>query len=163
MSTTRLPYVIDALVDGLRALTGYRAPDEASGTPVFDGPEYAITGDMPVTWVAVGWSGDPDAPQTGADGGQVIASLGNRSREETGLVRMRVVSQAGDRDMKARRDAAFAVMADVENLVRTDPLIGLDPVWMREAEIGDRYTIQQEFAEGPVCIVDFAVTYRARI
>lgn len=162
--TSRLPYVIDGLVAALRATTGYRDPETAlPGIPVFDGPEYGITADRAFTWLCVGWSGDPDTPEDAGDAGQVIAALGNRQREETGAIRLRAVSSSGDRDMKACRDAAFAVMGTVEQLCRTTPQLGLDPAWMREAQIADRYRLRQSYDSGAVFELDFTVGYRARI
>jgi hypothetical protein len=148
----------------MRAQAGYRDPESAtSGIPVFDGPEYGITGDNADTWLCVGWSGDPDAPQSGASASQTIATLGNRSREEIGSINLRAMSQKGDRDIQARRNAAFAVMGDLETLLRNDPLIGLSPLWMREAQIGERYSIEQRFDGGAQFTLDFVIFYRARI
>lgn len=162
--TSRLPYVIDGLVTLLRAQSGYRDPEATTtGIPVFDGPQYGITGDRTTTWVCVGWSGDPESPTEGASAAQVIATLGNRAREETGSVALRVVSQAGDRDMQSRRNAAFTAMGVLETALRNDPLAGLNPDWMREAQVGDRYTVEQRFDAGAVFVLDFAVLYRARI
>jgi hypothetical protein len=162
--TSRLPAVIDGLVAALRATSGYRDPETAvSGIPVFDGPQYGISGDRVATWLCVGWSGDPDAPEDAGDAAQTIAALGNRQREEIGTIKMRAVSSSGDRDMRARRDAAFAAMGTVEQLCRTTPQLGLDPAWMREAQIADRYRWRQHYDEGAVCELDFTVEYRARI
>lgn len=164
MTTSRLPYVIDALVAALRATSGYRAPTATtSGIPVFDGPEYGITADRAQTWLCVGWSGDPDAPQDGGEASQVIASLGNVQREEAGSIPIRIVSQSGDRDMQARRLAAFAAMGTVETYVRTTPRLGLDPSWMREAHFAGRYSYRQRYDSGAVFELDCAVDFRARI
>lgn len=164
MTTSRLPYVIDALVTLLRATSGYRDPESTgAGIPVFDGPEYGIVGDRATTWLCVGWSGDPDAPQDGGEASQVIASLGNVHREETGSIPLRVVSQSGDRDMQARRNAAFAAMGAVEDLVRGTPQLGLDASWMREAHLSGRYSYRQEYNAGAVFTLDFPIAFRARI
>lgn len=164
--TSRVPLVVDALVDLLRATAGHYDPTSASSAgavPVFDGPEYGITSDRVVTWLAVGWSGDPDAVEDGGDTGQRIAALGNRSRDEVGSVRCRVVSQSGDRLMKPVRDAAFAEVAVVEQLLRTNPTLGLNQGWMSHAEVGEQWRWRQEYKAGAVVTIDFPVLFKARI
>lgn len=167
MRTASLPAVLDALVTLARASAGHRDPEaRLSGVPVFDGPQYGITADRAGTWLAIGWSGEPDAPEDAGDGEQTIATIGNadRTRDDGGEIRCRAVSQSGDRAaMKAARDAAFAEMALLETICRTNPTLGLDPSWMRRATVSGRYSIRQEYAAGPVCTLDFLIEYKARI
>lgn len=167
MTTARLPAVLDALVALARAEPGHRDPESAtSGVPVFDGPQYGITSDRLTTWLAIGWSGDPDSPEDAAEAGQTIGTIGSaaRTRDELGEIRCRAVSQTGDRAApKATRDAVFAEMAVMETICRTNPTLGLDPSWMRRATIANRYSIRQENKAGPVCTLDFVIEFRTRI
>lgn len=162
---SRLPYVIDALVALARALPGHRSPEATTaGVPVFDGPEYGITSDRAATWVAVGWSGDPDQPEDAGEAAQTTEALGDKQRGEAGSIRVRVVSQLGDRGgMKTCRDAAFAEMAAIESMIRADPRLGLSPTWMSKAEMSNRYSYRQEMAAGPVFTLTFEVGFLARI
>jgi hypothetical protein len=160
--TSRVPLVVDALVNAGRAFTGHRAPTAAtSGVPVFDGPEYGITSDRAVTWAAVGWSGMPGAAEDAGDAGQRTAALGDRKREERGGVRLRICSQIGDRkaDMKVVRDFAFDEFALWENYVRTTPRLGLSPQWMQHAEIARDYTWRQEINAGPIVTINAYVVF----
>jgi hypothetical protein len=167
--SSRLPQVIDALVSLARALPGHRDPESetvTSGVPVFDGPSYGITSDRAVTWIAVGWSGDPDAPEDAGGAMQVTAALGDKQRDEAGSIRVRVVSQTGDRRgaaMKTCRDAAFAEMALIEGLCRSTPRLGLSPTWMAKSQVDNRYTYRQEIIAGPVFTLTFEVGFVARI
>jgi hypothetical protein len=164
--SSRLPAVIDALVGLCRAASGHRDPESTTitvGVPVFDGPEYGITGDRATAWLAIGWSGDPDQPEDGGDAEQVIAALGNRSRAEAGSIRCRACGQTGDRDMASARNAAFTEMAVVESICRNTPTLGLTQAWMMHAEIGDRYMYRQEYNAGAVFTLDFRVVFKARI
>lgn len=167
MRTASLPYVLDALVALARASAGHRDPEAlVSGIPVFDGPQYGITSDRAGTWLAIGWSGEPDSPEDAGDGEQAIATIGNaaRSRDDDGEIVCRAVSQSGDRTgIKIARDAVFAEMALLETICRTNPTLGLDPSWMRYARLTRRYSIRQEYAAGPVCTLDFFVGYKSRI
>jgi len=167
MSTARLPYVIDALVSLARAASGHRAPEAvAAGVPVFDGPEYGITADRVTTWLAVGWSGEPDAPEDAADAEQTIGPIGNaaRARDERGEIPCRAVCQTGDRAApKLARDAVFTEMAVLEAICRTNPTLGLDPSWMRYASVTGRYSLRQENDAGSKCTLDFTVGFRTRI
>jgi hypothetical protein len=166
--TSRVPSVIDALLAAWRAVPGHYDPMADTPTerlvPVFDGPEYGITADRVVTWGAVGWAGDPDTEEDGGDADQNIAALGNRSRDEVGSIRCRIVSQTGDRaPIKAARDAAFAEFAVVENLCRTTPTLGANQGWMSHVEVTRGYRWRQEYREGPLVTIDFTVLFKARI
>jgi hypothetical protein len=167
MTTARLPYVIDALVSLARAATGHRDPEStATGIPVFDGPQYGITSDRVTTWLAIGWSGEPDAPQDAAEGEQTIGPIGNvaRARDERGEIPCRALCQTGDRaPPKAARDVVFAEMAVLENITRTNPTLGLDPSWMRYSYIMNRYSLRQENDAGSKCTLDFTFGFRTRI
>lgn len=162
--TSRIPAVIDGVVAAMRSLPGYRDPEATTtGVPVYDGPMVGVSGDRESTWVCIGWSGTPDTEETSGTAQQTIATLGNRIREETGQITVRVVSQSGDTDSKGRRDAAFTVLGDLEDAVRDDPRLALDPTWMREIHMSGEIQVNQYFGAGPVCEITTSLGYRARI
>jgi hypothetical protein len=172
MATTQWAAVVDALVAAMRATTGYRSPYSGnSGNTVFDGPEYGLTEEHSETFLVIGWAGDPDSPEDSGQSQQTTAALDRtaRPREERGTVNCRAVSQVGDaslsdRSVKDVRDAALAVIADVEASLRTDPTLGLvPPLALLVAEMGGTFTPRQYMNAGAVCEIDFQVTYRARI
>jgi hypothetical protein len=167
MTTARIPDVIDALVALARAASGHRDPEAVtSGIPVFDGPQYGITSDRVTTWLAIGWSGEPGLPEDAADAEQTIGPIGNavRARDERGEIPCRAVCQTGDRAAPKRaRDAAFAEMAVMEDITRTNPTLGLDPSWMRLSYVTGRYSLRQENDAGSKCTLDFIVGFRTRI
>lgn len=161
---TRLLTVARQLAALQRARPGFRAPDaETSGTPVFLGPVYGITGDHAATWLAVLWAGTPDRTTEAAESGQAAATLGNRGRDERGSIRCRARASTGDRDTAAVEAAVDVVLASFEDLLRTNPTLGLDQSWMRSAELGDGMRFTPRFGSGFTLDVDFTVTYRARI
>jgi hypothetical protein len=173
MATTQWAAVVDALVAAMRATTGYRSPYSGnSGNTVFDGPEYGLTEEHSETFLVIGWAGDPDSPEDSGQSRQTtgpLAANAGRPRDEEGVVNCRAVSQVGDasltdRSVKDVRDAALAVIADVEASLRTDPTLGLVPTLSRMvAEMGGTFTPRQYMNAGAVCEIDFQVTYRARI
>jgi hypothetical protein len=173
MATTQWAAVVDALVAAMRATTGYRSPYSGnSGNTVFDGPEYGLTEEHSETFLVIGWAGDPDSPEDSGQSRQTtgpLAANAGRPRDEEGVVNCRAVSQVGDasltdRSVKDVRDAALAVIADVEASLRSDPTLGLVPTLSRMvAEMGGTFTPRQYMNAGAVCEIDFQVTYRARI
>jgi hypothetical protein len=146
------------------ARPGFRAPETVSNdTPVFFGPVYGISGDHAAKWLAIGWAGTPTRVTEAGESGQSTATLGNRGRDERGVIRCRACAQTGDRATTATEDAVDVILASVEDLLRTNPTLGLDQAWMRSAEMGSDMRIQPRFASGFVLEVDFTITYRARI
>jgi hypothetical protein len=173
MATTQWAAVVDALVGAMRATTGYRSPYSGnSGNTVFDGPEYGLTEEHSETYLVIGWAGDPDSPEDSGQSRQTtgpLAANAGRPRDEEGVVNCRAVSQVGDssltdRSVKDVRDAALAVIADVEAVAAVGPDPRLVPTLSRlVAEMGGTFTPRQYMNAGAVCEIDFQVTYRARI
>lgn len=167
MATTKVAAVIEAAVDAIRALPGYRDPDDTTtaGIPVHDGPAYEVAGDNEPVWLCIGWSGD-DGGDESATSSQSTASLGGYQRDEAGTIACLVEARSGDGSQDAIRTVrteALAVVADVEDLLRTSPTVGLSQAWMRWAEVGGRTTLAQDMAEGARIRVAFEINYRARI
>lgn len=171
MRSSMWPDVVAALVDSLRAKTGYRTPgDDADpeAVLVLDGPEVGLTGDEAARYVVVGGTFEGDADH--GDSGQSIAVLGSYERDEEGMVICQVVARNGGIDVpgtvdtiRTLRAAAFGVLADVELLLRDSPTLGLTA--KRMVVQVDRVTPRQFETEdgGAVVAIEFVVQYQARI
>lgn len=153
MATSALPAVIDALVtlsrEALPALEVY------DGIGVSDDP-----GDFLMVGVE-----DPDIEGAAfsADVEQERADMGG-GRLETGTVTCCALSWRGSADQKAARDAAFATVAAVENILRTEATKTLGVSAVLKTEFGDRLTLSQaQDTSGASCMVIFSVAYLARI
>jgi hypothetical protein len=85
--------VVDALVTGLRAETGYSAPG-GTGIPVFDGP--TPTGDVPQQYIVVGSRGDDTT--AGSIETDWHAFGARADRDETGEVYLYAAAWSGDVD-----------------------------------------------------------------
>lgn len=152
MATSALPQVIDALVSLSGAAMG--------STKVRDG--LGVIGD-PGDYLMVGVE-DPDIEGAAfsADVNQSRATMSG-ARDEQGTVTCCALSWNGNADQKAARDAAFATVTAVENIVRTtSPTLGVSVVL--KTEFGDRLTVSQAQDEsGASCMVIFSVAYLARL
>jgi hypothetical protein len=166
-----------ALVDAMRAVPGYRGPDEAiSGEiTVYDGPEVDIPEEHPRRYLVIGHSGD-DQPESPGGAGQSIIALaaGTRPSEENGTLRCLAVCQSGEASLSADtvrtvRGEAYALLAAVDAVCRgasPGPTLGINPaagngqlLW---ALVTD-HRVNQLIADGAVCWIDFTITYKARI
>lgn len=166
-TSTRWAAVMDALVSLSRGMTGYRDPGAAVSAglrPVFDSILVGGTEDHASELLVVGWSGDPTRTEDAGESGQATATLGNRGRDESGRIKCLAQAWSGAvEDVAAVRGAAFDVLGDVEELLRTNPTLGLDQAWMRQAELGEGTRVELQQISGVRCRVEFSVTYRARI
>lgn len=165
------PLWIDALVIAMRAKSGYRSPVDYStvGVPVFDGPEIGLSGEDVSTYLVIGWSGDPDQPESPGNSVQEQATAGSsRNKDEKGVITCRAVCQLGDGDIasgavKRARDGAFAMLADVELFVRASPNMALGLTGtVRLGQITSNRT-EQWLNEGACCAVTFDIGYSSRI
>lgn len=152
MATSVVPALIDALVTNART--------NLPNLSVRDG--YGVTDD-PGDYLMVGVS-DPtaDAPATSADSQQQWASLGAMSRDEEGDVWCVAFSWTGNNDQKAARDAAYATVAAVENMVRADPTQGVSGVLWTSFGTNQNLTQDQD-EHGASAQVAFQIHFRARI
>lgn len=155
MGTSAIPQIIDALfAQATAALTdrlvvdGYGATDNASQNLLLIGVD------------------DPDttfAAQS-TDSTQGAATMAPaRSRDQNGTVTCAALSWSGGTDQKAVRDAAYATVAGVETLLRTDPKLGLSSFPYLVAEMGDERLMQNQFDDGVEALVIFLVKFRARL
>lgn len=147
---------VPALLDALVALFTAALPT----VTVFDGPGLsdATGGDYLFVGVA-----DPDS-----DGGDNAvestvewAGLGKSARYEQVVVRCAAVSWSGDEDVRARRVAAFAMFAAVEQALTSDPSVG-DVA--RFGGLATEHQLRQNITEnGAEAWVQFALSFTARL
>ncbi len=151
MATSVIPAVIDYLVAHASvALTGVR---------VYDGYD---SSDDPGDFLMVGVD-DPESPNAAfsADSTQDWAHANNTARDEMGDVTCAALSWNGIGDQKLARDAAFAITATVEVLLRADPTLGGIVLW---SSYGTTTQLtQQQSTNGVMALVVFKVHFRARI
>lgn len=153
MATSALPSVVDGLV----TLSTAALPNAL----VLDGP--GVTDD-PGNFLMIGVE-DPDIESAAfsADVSQERISMAG-GRQESGTITCCALSWNGDGSnagQKSARDAAFATVAVVENIVRvTSPTLGVSAV--RKTELGERLTVSQAQGDtGSSCMVIFSVAYLA--
>ena len=162
----------------MRARAGYQAPT-ASGTgiPVFDSVEVGLSNDTWPKILVVGWIGDPDdLPDPPGSTSQTIATLGTlRHRTEEGEVRLAAAVSYGDGlvgtgaadagTIGAARDEAFAIVNDVDAMVRADPTLGLQGAGYPHliAYVASVDQIVLWLNEGHKVRVEFTVHFEARI
>lgn len=129
MATSRWADALGAIVDTMRAVTGYGDPATlaAGEVPVFYGPEYLKHELSSVSsYLCLGWSGD-EPPEDAGSWDQTVAGMAatTRPRDENGEIRFRVVVQRGDLEFRTATEDALTVLADLETSVRDDPYSGL--------------------------------------
>jgi hypothetical protein len=154
-ATSRIPAALDAL----RAAAVAALPT----VTVVDGPPL----DWDTVQVAVNAVSDRQFLFVGALVGVDVAVVGEQefnaagavSRDERFTINCTAWCNAGESDVKARRDEAFAVVAAVEQFIRTDPSLGGAVLYARVAEVGRVGLRQTE--QGADATVEFTVACRA--
>lgn len=154
MLTSRVPAAVDALLAILRTAPGL------ADVAIVDGPP--TTNLTPLRYVFVGW-------QPGADAAvaltQAFNGAGARTRDEAFEIACYAEVRAGDTDIKARRDEAFALLAEVETALRasnaepTAPTLNGTVLWAH-LTAGDLRQVQ---SDGSLAGIAFTVTCQARI
>lgn len=156
MSTTsRLPATIDALVAAVTPVIG-------ATVNVVDGP--------PLSWQtlalaqgAVTQSGylfiGAQPNDDGGDAAQDFNAAGAVSRDEQITVWCGAYANSGDQVMKTARDAAFGIVAAVEQAIRTDPTLGNAVLYSRVDNSGKYHPRQTK--SGCDVFVVFSVAARA--
>ena len=152
MATSVIPALIDALVTNAKA--------NLADINVLDG--YGVTDD-PGDFLMVGVD-DPlrdDEAQSGTSQ-QSWANANGTARDEIGDVWCSAYSWNGNGDQKGARDAAYATVAAVENMLRANPALGV--AGLIYSEFGTSQTLTQNQDEhGASARVSFQVHFRARI
>lgn len=157
MGTSVVPQLIDALVSGLTTALA------TSNVRVIDG--YG-TGDDASDFLMVGID-DPTSsePAGAATAGQTPGPMATtRPRDQEGAVWCAAYSWNGDADQKAARDAAYSYVAAVENLLRSNPNLGIAAGGYFVAQMGsDERLMQNQNPNGAEAGVIFNITFTARI
>lgn len=151
---------IPAALDGLRA-----AVTAALGATVtvVDGPplEWAPL-KLPTDAVSerqVLLVGAMPGDDSAAEAVQDFSAAGNVARDELAVIHCTAWSGAGDQDIKGRRDEAFAIVAAVEQAVRTDPTLGGAVLYAGPVTV--TRTGLRQGQRGPDCVVEFDVQVRS--
>lgn len=154
MATSVVPALIDALLTEARAaLTDVRVYDVVGGI------------DDPGNYLMVGIE-DPlsEDADFSADSKQAWANATYTARDEEGEIACCAVAWNGDGNegAKAARDAVYAIVADVETVLRENPSLGVAGVlWTSCLTSGQLRQIPGESGAGAV--LAFRITFRARI
>lgn len=165
MGTSVWGAVVDALVDQARALPGYRDPadPDGEGTPVYDGAELLTTSEAPTRYLAIGLPVDIDEIVAGTSDQAFATFPASRSRDENGSVTCSAATTSGTGSQREARALTFAVLADVETLIRqlATPHLGVTGLLWAEAGALD---VDQWATDAGVCTgATFTIRYRARI
>lgn len=140
---SRVPEVIDALVQLARAESAYEAnTDHPHGVFVADGPQ--VTDDPAPDWLVIGFDGDPNGDFEAAQTVGGWSDLGT-SREEEFMVTVAAISNRGDVDIVAARKRVYDIAARVEAWLRVDPSLGLSAL---EAAIGGTRLVLDQTEDG---------------
>lgn len=172
MTETRLGQVIDALVNGLGATTGFRpsfSEEYATATTVWDGPEWQVVEDHGAGGnVVIGYSGPRGARSASATSTWAAGPIAgtNRPREEVTQVNCFATAQRHGTPRGARNEA-IAIVSAVAAFCRSDPSLGINT----SGTIGGVSTLTSltagsivQFADrGFTCEIDFTITYKARV
>ena len=153
--------VVFNLIDTLHTLSVAALPSVL----VLDG--MGVTDD-PGDFLMIGVE-DPDVDgfSDSAESQHTWAGRGNRARDEVGSVSCCALSwngDSGDAAQKAARDAAQAIVAAVETLVRTDPNLGAAVAGLQWVRFGERLVLRQiQTDTGAVALVYFQIAFQARL
>lgn len=155
MVTSRVPAAVAALLDILRA-----APSLAE-VHIEDGPTAVNYSDL--DRIYVGWQPNADSAVAAQ---QDFNSAGARTRDESFTIACYAESRSGDKDMEARRERVYEIVAVVEDALRatnaapTAPDLNGTVMW---AHLTSSDLYQQQSANGAIAGVDFQVSCFARL
>lgn len=167
------PDVIDGIVAGLRARTGWRGPtDPTEGITVYDGPEFTTTSAThPDGFVVIGWGGEDLEAREGDPDDGITADLttATMSAAEPKDVDENLQCVAyygvGSVDVAGTRRAAYALVDGVETWLRTNDRAGVAVLpgghvhWARVVST----SMRQEIVDGGSRVtIRFAITFKSR-
>lgn len=155
--TTRVPAIIDYLVNSFTAAATLGAA--ANPVTIIDGPE-VFTYDGRALWVGVGdvQIGDP-APE-GATSTQRWVGMGAHAINEELSVPCIIQGWGGDQKFRPARLDAAAILAAVEDIIRTDPSLTALALW---TNVTDAVWRQGFTDKGAAVRLPFRITSTARI
>jgi hypothetical protein len=154
MTTSRVPALIDYLVNAFTS-----AATLGAATPpvlVFDGPPTTADPAPLALYVGVDDVFTDQAPISATS--EQIRQGAAQHRQETTSIHCAAVAWAGTDDMRIVRTAAFAILAAVEDLIRTNTdKFGGNVSFQLPGVSG--ITLQQSNAEGTTVQVAFTITF----
>lgn len=153
MATSRVPALINAVLAALRSAPGL------SGVQVVDGP--LVTASAAQEWVFVGYDGDPEGDFTTAETEQTWAGLGARAKSESISLTCCVLVQRGSAEVSTCRDRTYAIFGSVEDVLRSDPSLGLPSPTTTQVASDSFHT--EQTSNGVQGRLTFAVTCTTRI
>lgn len=155
-TTSRIPEAIDALVTSLTTALGTTA-NVVDGPPLsWDNiqlPENAVS---ETSFLFIG--ADPNS-DTSADSQQDFNAAGAVSMDEQITIHCTAFVWSGDEKIKSLRDELFAIMATVDQTIRSDPSLGDAVLYARFAGV-DQLS-QRQTEDGSDVTATFTVACRA--
>lgn len=171
-----IPDVLDGIVTGLRASTGFRGPDDsADGVTVYDGPEW--TGQQAEDrdgFLIVGYGGEdlesrkPEEGATSVTGESQVRSISTSAyKEQSDEIPCVLYAWSGDLSFSALRTSAFAVVDAVEQWLTDNPRCGVAAGAHNEQVLWATATGTHElrqYRDGgkSVVVIPFTITVRTR-
>lgn len=152
MASSQWPAVVAALLTQLDA-------NVTLAGKVYDG--IPVTAESIADGVFIGVVLDEDTGDAGSIEQNWHELGGLPPKDETGWVRCTVVSQRGDTDLSAPRTAAFALLAAVESVCRTNYSLSLPDLLWAQVRAGN--IRQGQTPRGTFCEIEFRVYYSALI
>ena len=158
-----MPSKVPALIDWL--VTAFtNAPTLGAASPpvvVYDGPQTTAASTPLVLWVGLD---DPDTDQvapSAAAAQQEWAGLGKQARNEISTIHCVAEAWTGADDIRSMRVAAFAIVAAVEDIVRTDPFSGL--ALFPDPGVTGLELRQNNTTAGSQARVSFQIAFKSRL
>ena len=170
-----IPELIDGIVAGLRARTGFRDPSSAeSGITVYDGPEWIGGQDTDLLgFVVIGYGGEDlesrgveDAPNPMPQSTEIRAISPAAVKEQDVEVPCVAYFWSGDGSVSTVRAGVFAIVAQVEQWLSDNPKCGVavqaDNAQVIHATATGSHEFRQYVDPGPRAVVEFTITAKTR-
>lgn len=160
MTTSRVPALIDWLVNAFQNAAALG--QAAVPVLVFDGPVVTAAPAQLALYVGVDDVFTDAAPTSATADQALMPGLSAQRRQETVTVQCCAVAWAGTDDARTVRTQAFAILAAVEDLVRTDTTYFGGNAGLADPGVSG-IALQQSTAEGSTAQVSFGITFRSFI
>lgn len=151
---------VPAVLDTLKALLEARKAEPDSALAAADG--------RPAVTITTAPSGDPDILESiqfdGVPEDQAWKSLGGMRRQETypiggGILILK--RGAGEEVAKAARDRAYAILAEMEIVLRANPTLGLGA--RTDVQLASALLFQGWQENGRLAAIDFTILVKAEL
>lgn len=154
-SVSVIPDLVQALLDKLAERPALKDREVL----IVDGPD--PVGDDADLQLYIGMA-DPRATGTEDNAGEFTQEWPNataQTRAESGSIRCAAVAFDGSGDQRAARDAAFAIVADVQALLWSDPRLGVNGV--TKTSFNSSSWDQRQTQSGAMCAVLFSIDFNS--